>query len=95
MDDIYDNNVTATYRRTFIRNIAPMFMRLANWPFNHVDYARNGKIMSEGSTTLPPLVKHSDLDLDYPMLCLKWFVTSCIITLVVGSGKQIIRDRCS
>ncbi|KAH7089718.1 hypothetical protein FB567DRAFT_568535 [Paraphoma chrysanthemicola] len=69
VDDIYDNNVTTTYRRTFVRNIAPLYMRLANWPFNHVDYARNGKIMSE----------------DYPMLCLKWFLTSCIITCVISS----------
>jgi hypothetical protein len=49
VDEIYDNNVTATYRRTFIRNIAPLYMRLANWPFNHVDYSKTGKPTSEGN----------------------------------------------
>lgn len=48
VDDIYDNNVTSTYRRTFIRNISPLYMRLANWPFNHIDYAKNGGPTSEG-----------------------------------------------
>ncbi|KAF2028561.1 hypothetical protein EK21DRAFT_101734 [Setomelanomma holmii] len=76
VDEIYDNNVTATYRRTFIRNIAPMYIRLANWPFDHVDYAKNGKIMSE----------------DYPMLCLKWFLTSCIIVLFVSRQTKIILE---
>lgn len=49
VDDIYDNNTGSTYRRTFIRNIAPLYLRLANWPFNHVDYSKNGgKPTSEG-----------------------------------------------
>ncbi|CAN9386340.1 unnamed protein product [Alternaria alternata] len=61
VDDIFENNTGSTYRRTFIRNIAPVYMRLANWPFKHIDFARlNGKIPSE----------------DYPMLCLKWFIAS-------------------
>ncbi|KAJ4369722.1 hypothetical protein N0V83_005485 [Neocucurbitaria cava] len=70
VDDIYDNNTGSTHRRTFIRNVAPLYLRLANWPFNHVDYSKNG-----GKPT-------SD---DYPLLCLKWFVTSCIISLVISS----------
>ncbi|KAH7392944.1 hypothetical protein BKA66DRAFT_567670 [Pyrenochaeta sp. MPI-SDFR-AT-0127] len=70
VDDIYDNNTGSTYRRTFIRNIAPLYLRLANWPFNHVDYSKNGgKPTSE----------------DLPMLCLKWFVASCVITFVISS----------
>ncbi|KAL6707094.1 hypothetical protein ACN47E_004846 [Coniothyrium glycines] len=70
VDDIYDNNTGSTYRRTFIRNVAPVYIRLANWPFNHVDYSKNnGKPTSE----------------DYPMLCLKWFLTSCIITIFISS----------
>ncbi|OAL01785.1 hypothetical protein IQ06DRAFT_346405 [Phaeosphaeriaceae sp. SRC1lsM3a] len=77
VDDIYDNNVTSTYRRTFIRNISPLYMRLANWPFNHIDYAKNGGPTSE----------------DYPMLCLKWFVTSCIITLVISSPTGAAEGR--
>jgi hypothetical protein len=48
VDDVYDNNVTSTYRRTFIRNISPLYMRLANWPFNHIDYSKTGKPASEG-----------------------------------------------
>jgi hypothetical protein len=45
-----------------------VYMRLANWPFSHIDYSKNnGKPTSE----------------DYPMLCLKWFVTSCIISFFV------------
>ncbi|XPS68045.1 hypothetical protein M3J09_000341 [Ascochyta lentis] len=70
VDDIYDNHFTSTYRRTFIRNIAPLYLRLANWPFNHVDPNKNdGKPTSE----------------DMPMLCLKWFITSLAITFVISS----------
>lgn len=70
VDDIYENNTGSTYRRTFIRNVAPMYMRLANWPFNHIDFARNhGNIPNE----------------DLPMLCLKWFVASCFITIFVST----------
>jgi hypothetical protein len=69
VDDIYENNTGSTYRRTFIRNSAPVYMRLANWPFNHIDFNRNnGNITSE----------------DYPMLCLKWFIASCFITIFVS-----------
>jgi len=70
VDEIYENNVTSTYRRTFIRNIAPLYMRLANWPFNHIDFHKSGG-------NIP-----SD---DLPMLCLKWFVASCVITFVISS----------
>ncbi|KAF1831692.1 hypothetical protein BDW02DRAFT_39381 [Decorospora gaudefroyi] len=70
VDDIYENNTGSTYRRTFIRNVSPLFMRLANWPFSHIDYTKN-----DGKPT-------SD---DYPLLCLKWFVTSCVISLVISS----------
>lgn len=49
VDDILEDNTTSTYRRTFIRNIAPLYMRLANWPFNHIDFhASGGKIPSDG-----------------------------------------------
>jgi hypothetical protein len=75
VDDIYENNTGSTYRRTFIRNVAPLYMRLANWPFNHIDYTKNnGKPTSE----------------DYPMLCLKWFVTSCVITLFVRPLHSVL-----
>ena len=49
VDQIYDEKLTSTYRRTFIRNIAPLYLRLANWPFNHVNPNNNdGKPTSEG-----------------------------------------------
>lgn len=41
VDDIYDGNTTSTYRRTFIRNSSPFYLRLANWPFNHIDPNKN------------------------------------------------------
>jgi hypothetical protein len=82
VDEIYDNNVTSTYRRTFIRNISPLFIRLANWPFNHVDYSVTGKPTSEGKSCCSSH-KLSLTRTDYPMLCLKWFLASCAITLVV------------
>ncbi|KAI4682930.1 hypothetical protein J4E81_009554 [Alternaria sp. BMP 2799] len=70
VDDIYENNTGSTHRRTFVRNVAPIYMRLANWPFNHIDFARNhGNIPNE----------------DLPMLCLKWFVASCFITIFISS----------
>jgi hypothetical protein len=67
VDDIYDNYPNSTWRRTFIRNISPFYLRLANWPFSHVDYVRNGGPTSE----------------DWPLLCLKWFFASLAITTVV------------
>lgn len=68
VDDIYENNTGSTYRRTFIRNVSPIYMRIANWPFNHIDYAKNnGQIPTD----------------DYLMLGLKWFVASCLITVFV------------
>ncbi|KAF2129101.1 hypothetical protein P153DRAFT_397288 [Dothidotthia symphoricarpi CBS 119687] len=79
VDDIYDNNTTATYRRTFIRNIAPLYLRLANWPFNHVNYHLNdGRPTSEGTYVLQ----------NYPMLCLKWFIASLAITFVISSPSS-------
>lgn len=48
VDDIYDNTTNSTWRRTFVRNMAPFYLRLANWPFNHVDYVRNGGPTGEG-----------------------------------------------
>jgi len=67
-DDIYDNTENGTWRRTFIRNISPFYLRLANWPLNHVDYTRNGGPTSE----------------DWPMICVKWFIASVAITFVVS-----------
>lgn len=69
VDDIYDNNTGSTYRRTFIRSSAPVFLRLANWPFSHIDYARNKGPTNE----------------DLPMLCLKWFVTSCLMAIAISA----------
>lgn len=48
VDDIYDNTTNSTWRRTFVRNISPFYLRLANWPYNHVDYSRNGAPTAEG-----------------------------------------------
>jgi hypothetical protein len=69
VDDIYDNYPNSTWRRTFIRNVSPLYLRLANWPFNHVDYVRNGGPTSE----------------DWPMICVKWFIASLAITFVISS----------
>ncbi|KAJ8111526.1 hypothetical protein OPT61_g5899 [Boeremia exigua] len=69
-DEIYDNDITSTYRRTYIRNVAPRFLRLANWPYSHVDPNLNdGKPTSQ----------------DMPMLYAKWFLTSLMISFVISS----------
>jgi hypothetical protein len=68
VDDIYENNTGSTYRRTFIRNVAPVYMRLANWPFNHIDYT-NHKGQASGQ--------------DLMILGFKWFIASCFITIFV------------
>lgn len=68
-DDVYDNTKNGTWRRTFIRNISPFYLRLANWPLNHVDYTRKGGPTSE----------------DWPMICVKWFIASIAITFVIGT----------
>lgn len=89
-DEIYDNNITSTYRRTFIRNIAPMYLRLANWPFNHVDPNNNdGKPTNEGKMSRRLPYWHANTLTDMPILCLKWFITSLVITFVVCCSADI------
>lgn len=73
VDDIYDNSTNSTWRRTFIRNISPLYLRLANWPFNHIDYARYGGPSSD----------------DWPLLIGKWFITSIAISFVVRSSLTL------
>jgi hypothetical protein len=34
-DDIYDAPGNTTWRRTFIRNVSPFHLRVANWPTTH------------------------------------------------------------
>ncbi|KAF2878579.1 hypothetical protein BDV95DRAFT_624977 [Massariosphaeria phaeospora] len=72
VDDIYDNTTNSTWRRTFVRNIAPLYLRLANWPFNHVDYSRNG-----GNPTSE----------DWPLIFVKWFFASVAISFVIGTPR--------
>ena len=33
-DEVYEGPVNSTWRRTFIRNMAPYAIRVANWPIN-------------------------------------------------------------
>jgi hypothetical protein len=37
-DKVYSGPLNSTYKRTFIRNIAPKTLRIANWPMAHLDY---------------------------------------------------------
>lgn len=84
VDEIYDEKLTSTYRRTFIRNIAPAYLRLANWPFNHVNPNSNdGKPTSEGKSLGQTGHMCTHKLLDMPMLCLKWFITAIAISCVV------------
>ncbi|KAF2183969.1 hypothetical protein K469DRAFT_739696 [Zopfia rhizophila CBS 207.26] len=73
VDDIYDNTLNSTWRRTFIRNMAPFYLRLANWPLNHIDYARNGGPTGE----------------DWPLIIGKWFLATIAITFVIGTPRSI------
>lgn len=34
--DVYDGAANSTWRRTFVRNISPTYIRLANWPLSTV-----------------------------------------------------------
>lgn len=87
VDEIYDEKLTSTYRRTFIRNIAPLYLRLANWPFNHVNPNDNdGKPTSEGMMLGQTFLQAYSHSLDMPMLCLKWFITAIAISCVVRVG---------
>lgn len=39
VDDIYNGNTSeGTWNRTFIRDISPWHLRLANWPESHIPY---------------------------------------------------------
>lgn len=78
-DDIYDNYENGTWRRTFIRNISPFYLRLANWPLNHVDYTRHGGPTGE----------------DWPMIILKWAVASIAITFVVRDSRLALENLSS
>lgn len=37
-DRVYSGPNFGTYKRTFIRNVAPKTLRVANWPMSHLDY---------------------------------------------------------
>jgi hypothetical protein len=36
VDDVYDAQPNSTWRRTFVRNISPLIIRMAQWPFSSV-----------------------------------------------------------
>lgn len=92
IDDIYDEQLTSTYRRTYVRNISPMFLRLANWPFNHVNPDINdGKPTSEGTTSCRSRCANANTPTDMPMLCVKWFFASIVMALVVCRSKYVCR----
>ncbi|KAF4618367.1 hypothetical protein G7Y89_g14936 [Cudoniella acicularis] len=37
-DRVYSGRRNSTYKRTFIRNVSPKTLRVANWPMSHLDY---------------------------------------------------------
>ena len=36
VDDVYDTQARTTWRRTFVRNVSPLMVRIANWAINSV-----------------------------------------------------------
>lgn len=36
VDDVYDAQARSTWRRTFVRNVSPPMVRIANWAINSV-----------------------------------------------------------
>lgn len=37
-DDVYDLPANATWRRTFVRNVGPWYLRVAGWPMDHWEH---------------------------------------------------------
>jgi hypothetical protein len=68
VDDVLSNEGNGTWKRTYIRTIAPLPYRLAMWPFNHID-------MRESSP---------ESNSDVAKIVGKWFVASLALTVVVS-----------
>lgn len=68
VDDILTGEANGTWKRTYIRNVAPRFYRLALWPFSHVDM-REGKLETQD---------------DWIQLILKWIPTSTLLIVGVS-----------
>lgn len=71
VDTTYDGPANTTWRRTFIRNKAPRYFRLANWPLDHVDYRTYPNPTSE--------------QMDMPRVIGKWIVATILLVVVVRS----------
>jgi hypothetical protein len=68
-------------------------LRLANWPFNHVDPNNNdGKPTSEGELLGQISCEGAHNPLDMPVLCFKWFVTAIAISFVVRVAVSVQRS---
>lgn len=59
VDNIYDHSDSkGTWKRTFIRDISPWHLRLANWPESHILYADRTRGKLTGKQTLLKVARY-------------------------------------
>ena len=76
VDDILSGPGNGTWKRTYIRNVTPIFYRVAMWPLNHVD-------MREGALQTPE---------DWALAIFKWVPASILLTIGVSFAMDHARN---
>lgn len=74
VDDILSGTGNGTWKRTYIRNVTPIFYRVAMWPFNHLDM-REGTLKSQE---------------DWALVIAKWIPTCILLTIGVSSQQIML-----
>jgi hypothetical protein len=74
IDDILRGPGNGTWKRTYIRNVTPVFYRVAMWPLNHLD-------LREGTLQRPE---------DWALVIVKWIPTCILLTIGVSLQRIML-----
>jgi hypothetical protein len=74
IDDILSGPGNGTWKRTYIRNVSPIFYRLAMWPLSHVDM-REGTLETTG---------------DWALVIAKWIPACLLLTIGVSLQRILL-----
>ncbi|KAJ5930394.1 hypothetical protein N7466_005887 [Penicillium verhagenii] len=74
-DKVYNGPPNTTYKRTFIRDVSPLTLRLANWPMSgfdadEIDDDADGDKKRSKSNTLKHILSSTELLVKWPISCL-------------------------
>ncbi|KAJ5523775.1 hypothetical protein N7494_010425 [Penicillium frequentans] len=72
VDNVYNGPQNSTYKRTFIRNVSPLTLRLANWPMSRFDEEEERKETEEKEVkpkSLKRMLSSFELLVKWPISC--------------------------